>query len=648
MRLHPPILLLALLAFHAVGLAQHHPLPLTLSPPPVAVRQEGSVRALVIGLGRYQHSAYSELRYPRRDAEAFAAFLRTPAGGAVTEENLMLLTDENATLAHATNALAALAEDSRREDKLIVWFSGYAAPPSNGNDARLLFFDAPAAPAEAGALDLSQVRTLLEEAAARHEGMKIFLQTEFRWFLPNDGIAKIQLPSWSGTSKKNASYAVRIAVPGTPSPPDQSIHAKGPVNGERFISYGNALLYGLLGLADRDQDRLVCAKELVYFAREQGKTAIAAGQYGYLVFSDKEDCLCKFEESNQASLTAHASGALTPLVHLEVQPLDAYIAAHADTITQELYQDFILLVRLGHLLTPASRCAASLLDSLMQRDSLAAIRRALQRRMAVAYQDDAQQALNAYLQTSREELTRRRKNPVAYKLYPIYLQRTIDLLGKKHFMYRLLEAKRLYFEGLALRLESDQVKDTSLLRQALDRQRRAIALEPEAAFVYNEIGVLLTIMQDYGEASAQYRQAIELSPTWSIPHGNLSLVLTRQKKHQEAIQEGITAISLSPFTPNAYYALGDAYMDLDSLVAAAKLYERALRLDPELPGAYYNLACIRARQHRAEEALEFLRKAFIYDFDQRETLLADHDLDSLRDQPAFERLMREFFPGIKK
>lgn len=42
----------------------------------------GSTHAVVVGISNYQNSAIPDLQYADRDAEAFDAWLRSPAGGA--------------------------------------------------------------------------------------------------------------------------------------------------------------------------------------------------------------------------------------------------------------------------------------------------------------------------------------------------------------------------------------------------------------------------------------------------------------------------------------------------------------------------------------------------------------------------------------
>lgn len=79
------------------------------------------------------------------------------------------------------------------------------------------------------------------------------------------------------------------------------------------------------------------------------------------------------------------------------------------------------------------------------------------------------------------------------------------------------------------------------------------------------------------------------------------------------------------------------------------LHERAVLVDRQLAEllpddcvVQYNLACSLARIGQREEAIESLRKALKQGYCDFDYLHADGDLDGLRGEPAFERLLQEY------
>jgi Flp pilus assembly protein TadD len=70
--------------------------------------------------------------------------------------------------------------------------------------------------------------------------------------------------------------------------------------------------------------------------------------------------------------------------------------------------------------------------------------------------------------------------------------------------------------------------------------------------------------------------------------------------------------------------------------------KRLVQLRPKDPLAHYNLACSYALLRRPDQALRTLRKAIELGYRDFRYLREDHDLDSIRHDPRFKQLLREF------
>ncbi len=105
----------------------------------------GETYAVVVGISDYQDEAIPDLRFADKDAEAFAAFLQSPAGGALDEGHLKVLLNEQATAAQFAIALDWLWEVVKENDKVIIYFSGHGdvERKSLTKPGYLLCWDAP-------------------------------------------------------------------------------------------------------------------------------------------------------------------------------------------------------------------------------------------------------------------------------------------------------------------------------------------------------------------------------------------------------------------------------------------------------------------------------------------------------------------------
>jgi tetratricopeptide (TPR) repeat protein len=75
---------------------------------------------------------------------------------------------------------------------------------------------------------------------------------------------------------------------------------------------------------------------------------------------------------------------------------------------------------------------------------------------------------------------------------------------------------------------------------------------------------------------------------------------------------------------------------------ALQVDQRLVQLDPTDPVAHYNLGCSLAVLGYAKDALAALRQALLRGYRDIDYLESDRDLESLREEPGYRALLREF------
>ena len=73
-----------------------------------------------------------------------------------------------------------------------------------------------------------------------------------------------------------------------------------------------------------------------------------------------------------------------------------------------------------------------------------------------------------------------------------------------------------------------------------------------------------------------------------------------------------------------------------------KIDKKLVRLRPEDPLAHYNLACSYALLKRPDQAIKTLRRAVELGYRDFRYMREDRDLDSIRHDPRFRQLLREY------
>ena len=118
-------------------------------------------------------------------------------------------------------------------------------------------------------------------------------------------------------------------------------------------------------------------------------------------------------------------------------------------------------------------------------------------------------------------------------------------------------------------------------------------------------GMTYASMKDYDNAIREFSLAIELAPNHAVPYANRAVAYMQQRKFNKA---------------------------LDDL-------QKAAALDPRDKMVHYNLAALYAVQGQKDRALDSLDRALRLGFDQYDALRNDPDLDILRGDPEFRRVL---------
>ena len=148
--------------------------------------------------------------------------------------------------------------------------------------------------------------------------------------------------------------------------------------------------------------------------------------------------------------------------------------------------------------------------------------------------------------------------------------------------------------------DADDPRRLTMLTEAVQMLRRAVALRPHAADAHSNLGAALRKLDRLDEAGQALRRAIELDPRRADAHNNLGTVLWAQDLRPEAIALHRQAIALDPGCADARYNLGSALLKCGDFAAASEELERALAIAPAASHMHTALAFALLAQGRLE------------------------------------------------
>lgn len=211
------------------------------------------------------------------------------------------------------------------------------------------------------------------------------------------------------------------------------------------------------------------------------------------------------------------------------------------------------------------------------------------------------------------------------------------------------------------------------LEGQLENMRRlGVTMDAEAASLK---GKYLHYVGNYEEALASFNLSLELRPDDPDTLMHRAEIYLHLAKHEEALADCNRSIKIKPDNSDALAVRGTAYGYLkkynkaladfnrsleirpDHVITlnnrgitylvtgkskkALLDFNRALKLKPNDPSTLYNLGCLYSLQGEAENSLNYLEKAINLDKEYIQIAKMDEDLDKIREDPRFKKLIEE-------
>jgi tetratricopeptide (TPR) repeat protein len=162
-------------------------------------------------------------------------------------------------------------------------------------------------------------------------------------------------------------------------------------------------------------------------------------------------------------------------------------------------------------------------------------------------------------------------------------------------------APAVYFSDLA-----EMCRQKGLLVEAEEAGRRAVALAPNLAAAWNNLGIVLQEMLKLDESRLCIERALELEPNNAEALNNLANTFKRLGLAAEAEKRWNAALALKPEYAEAYSNLSNLLNDQGEYERAESMARRAVELNPRLADAYINLAAAYTVRHGHADALQVL------------------------------------------
>jgi len=240
-------------------------------------KRAGRLFAVVIGISHYTKgdagAQINDLQYADRDAQAMLDFLKSPAGGGVTDDDSLLLLNGDATTQQVRHALFSFLTKPEEQDTVVIYIAGHGAPdPLDPRNLYLLTADSKPDDMGGTAFPMWQLQDVFDRVL-KAKRVLTFADTCHSY-----GFSGLR----AGTTSKTANNLVNQYLQRYASKGQRAVITASDISESSFedAKWGDGhgvftyyLLRGLKGEADANHDGVVTAGELFNYLQRSVREA---------------------------------------------------------------------------------------------------------------------------------------------------------------------------------------------------------------------------------------------------------------------------------------------------------------------------------------------------------------------------------------
>jgi protein O-mannosyl-transferase len=170
----------------------------------------------------------------------------------------------------------------------------------------------------------------------------------------------------------------------------------------------------------------------------------------------------------------------------------------------------------------------------------------------------------------------------------------------------------------------------------------AIKIKPQDAESHYSLGIILMNQGKVNDAIYHFSQAVKIDPKHKEARNSLNMALTIKNKIGEDIASKLEQQRLKePNNPELLQKLAVVYSMRGNNAKALDLLKRFVKLKPDDPNGYYNIACIYSKERKVDDAAKWLTESIDKGFKDWTLLKKDQDLANLRTTAFYKDLIKK-------
>ncbi|MBL0232485.1 MAG: tetratricopeptide repeat protein [Chitinophagaceae bacterium] len=590
--------------------------------------------AMIMGISKYKY--VRPLTYADKDAELFRDFLKSPAGGKLSDDNIFcLLNDQAQAATFFTKGSKWLdAKKLRQGDKLFIYLAGHGDAIDEDQFFYIAYDCNPAGDKNnylaGGTVQLYNLKRKIAKETGK--GVEVYFIMDACRTSELPGGSDGQSGLFKAISEEREGEVIMLATgAGQESLEDATIGT-----GHGLFTY--FLIDGLAGMADSmgTQDKKTTLAEIQQYI-QKNVPAVARE-----VFKRKQDpfiCCAEFNEKVISNVDVDYFKKWQDAKKLSGKMLGSSLVAPrgrglgkiTDTVVIEAYNLFNTAVKENRL--TGINSAQFYYDQMAKNYPDDPYTLDAQSTLAVEYINFAQSKINLYLACKDAASIQRIRAQIEEDEKTEEMNASLDRMEKvaqqeffevgemlekaiKYIMpddpdfAKTLFGRMYFFKARGYFGNRGKLVD---IKTAFNYAYSAYARDKNAAYILNTLSSLHLDNGRIDSAIYYAKQAIAAAPKWRYPYVTLAFSYKTQNKADSAIKYYKRSIEVDPANADAYVDLGHYFYFLSRPDSAISYYQKALSIEPENVYASNNIGWLYHDKKQYANAITYFKKSLLAD-----------------------------------
>ncbi|MCX8018997.1 MAG: caspase family protein [Chitinophagaceae bacterium] len=487
----------------------------------------GNTYAIIIGISDYK--SVPDLKFAHKDALAFQALLQSQSGENVPKENIEIFINDKATKNNVADAISQVVKKVKSGDRIWFFFAGHGDMEdyTQVENGLLLLYNSPNGNyfgMKDDVLEIIDLKRYLSPLSLKGVELIFVLDACHAGNL-SGGIQGLQQTASALATSWGKEYKILSCQP------DQLSEESEAWGGGRGL-FSLHFEEGVKGLADENMDGKITLFELQKYVQSNVAKYSEYKQIP-LITGDLNKSFFKVNPEILAALKKEKELNFPRLAAVNIKGMEQKYLDSLSPEGHKIWQSFSQNIEKRNLILPKEQNAMKdyrKFEKLFPKSQLTHIMR---RELAAALNSRFDSIVIPLLEgksssSNREECA----------LAAIELDSCMRLLGKAHFMYKNLEARKLYMEAQSLTwaLSENEYNFYWIpkVERALKLLQQSAALEPNASYTILDLGIHHYYLGDFGKAQQYFERYLKLIPKSIYARYNLAETYTNLKLYDKA------------------------------------------------------------------------------------------------------------------